>query len=194
MRSTRIRTFYDSIVTMPNSILVTTKCDNYSKRRYRRWKQMVSINYATPPEKISAFCEGIRELLRAHPYTRKDYYQVWLNGFAGSSLDVLVYVFWSTPDWPTELRERHRFMLDIIRLAGDLGIEFAYPFSNRVFTQRRKLGKGSRKDFCNVSSGLDEENQRTKAGNLWSNLQQTTIGVNIFHRLTSLLAQNSAVM
>ena len=127
MRSTRIRTFYDTVVTIPNSILVTTKCNNYSKRRYRRWKQMVSIGYATPPDLIASFCEGIRELLRVHPYTRKDYYQVWLNEFSGSSLDVLVYVFWTAPDWQTELRERHRFMLDIIRLAGDLGVEFAFP-------------------------------------------------------------------
>ena len=88
---------------------------------------MISIAYDTSPEKIAMFCEGIRELLRMHPYTRKDYYQVWLNEFAGSSLDILVYVFWKTPDWPTELRERHRFMLDIIRLAGELGVEFAFP-------------------------------------------------------------------
>jgi len=145
MRSTRIRTFYDSIVTMPNSILVTTKCDNYSKRRYRRWKQMVSIGYGTSPEKISAFCEGIRELLRVHPYTRKDYYQVWLNGFASSSLDVLVYVFWAAPDWPTELRERHRFMLDIIRLAGDLGVEFAYPSRTLYLRNEENWEKGPEK-------------------------------------------------
>ena len=50
---------------------------------------MIGIGYATPPDKNAAFCEGIRELLRVHPYTRKDYYQVWLNGFASSSLDVL---------------------------------------------------------------------------------------------------------
>jgi len=127
MRSTRIRTFYDTVVTIPNATLVSSKCNNYSDRRFRRWKQLISIAYDTPPEKISTFCEGIRELLRIHPYTRKDYYQVWLSEFAGSSLDVLVYVFWKTPDWPTELRERHRFMLDIIRLAGELGVEFAFP-------------------------------------------------------------------
>ncbi len=127
MRSTRVRTFYDTLVTIPNSILVTAKCNNYSKRRYRRWKQMIGVGYATPPEKIAGFCEGIRELLRVHPYTRKDYYQVWLNEFGGSSLNVLVYVFWTAPDWQTELRERHRFMLDIIRLAGELEIEFAFP-------------------------------------------------------------------
>ena len=145
MRSTRIRTFYDTVVTIPNSILVTTKCNNYSKRRYRRWKQMVSIGYATSPEKIAAFCEGIRELLRVHPYTRKDYYQVWLNDFAGSSLDILVYVFWTAPDWQTELRERHRFMLDIIRLAGDLGIEFAFPSRTVYLRKEENWEKGPEK-------------------------------------------------
>ncbi len=29
MRSTRIRTFYDTVVTIPNSILFTSKCNNY---------------------------------------------------------------------------------------------------------------------------------------------------------------------
>ncbi len=127
IRSTRIRTFYDSIVTIPNSILITAKCDNFSRRRFRRWKQHVGLAYNTPPEKIAAFCEGVRELLRDHPYTRKDYYQVWLTEFGSSSLDVLLYVFWSAPDWQTELRERHRLILDIIRLAGTLQVEFAFP-------------------------------------------------------------------
>ena len=101
--------------------------DNYGRRKYRRWKTHVSITYDTPPEKIDAFCEGIRELIRVHPYTRKDYYQVWLHQFAASSFDVLVYVFHEAPDWTTELRERHRLMLDIIRLAKHLGVEFAFP-------------------------------------------------------------------
>lgn len=127
MRSTRIRTFYDSMVTMPNSTIVSTKVDNYGRRRYRRWKETIGIGYDTPPERIASFCEGIRALLLAHPYTRKDYYQVWLHGFGSSSLDVLIYVFWTAPDWQTELRERHRLMLDIIRLAGELKVEFAFP-------------------------------------------------------------------
>ena len=145
MRSTRIRTFYDTVVTIPNSILVTSKCNNYSKRRYRRWKQMVGVGYSTPPEKIASFCEGIRELLRVHPYTRKDYYQVWLNEFAGSSLNILVYVFWTAPDWQTELRERHRFMLDIIRLAGELEIEFAFPTQTLYLRNEENWQQGTNK-------------------------------------------------
>ena len=127
LRSTRVRTFYNSLVTIPNANLITDKVDNYGARRYRRWSTKVGILYGTPPARVDAFCEAIRELVREHPYTRKDYYQVWLNGFGDSALEILVYVFWEAPDWQTELRERHRLMLDMIRIAGELGIDFAFP-------------------------------------------------------------------
>ena len=126
-RSTRIRTFYNSLITLPNAILTTTKIDNMGARRYRRMKTMLGLTYDTAPEKIDAFCEGIRSLIQLHPYMRKDYYQVYFNQYNSASLDILVYVFWETPDWNTELRERHRFLLDILRLAKQLDVEFAYP-------------------------------------------------------------------
>jgi len=127
LRSTRIRTFYNSQVTFPNAGLVRARVDNYGRRRYRRYKTNIDITYSTPPERIEAFCAGIREIILAHPYTRKDYYHVWLNEFGAASLRVLVYMFHETPDWATELRERHRFMLDVIRLAERLHVEFAFP-------------------------------------------------------------------
>ncbi|MBF0587857.1 MAG: mechanosensitive ion channel family protein [Magnetococcales bacterium] len=126
-RSTRIRTFYNSVITVPNSRMVDSHEDNYGARRFRRIKIWLGLTYDTPPEKIEAFCEGVRELIRLHPYTRKDYYHVYFNGFGASSLDVLLYMFLETPDWPTELRERHLLFLDILRLAERLGVEFAFP-------------------------------------------------------------------
>ncbi len=126
-RSTRVRTFYNSLVTVPNANLVRAVVDNYGQRKYRRWKTHVGIQYDTPPEMIVAFTEGIRELVRTHPYTRKDYFQVYLNEFADSSLNILLYIFHEVPDWSTELRERERLFLDIIRLADRLGVRFAFP-------------------------------------------------------------------
>lgn len=126
-RSTRIRTFYNSQVTVPNGNLVRAVVDNFGRRQYRRWSTHLTVTYGTPPEKIEAFCEGIRELIRNHPYTRKDYYQVWLHQFGAHSLDILLYVFFAVPDWNTELRERHRLCVDILRLADRLGVEFAFP-------------------------------------------------------------------
>ncbi|MEO1716363.1 MAG: mechanosensitive ion channel family protein [Planctomycetota bacterium] len=127
LRSTRIRTFYNSQVTVPNAALVRAVVDNYGRRRFRRYKTTLNLTYDTPPDKIEAFCEGIREIVRLHPYTRKDYYHVWINDFGAHSLDILVYVFFECPEWGTELRERHRFILDIIRLANKVGVDFAFP-------------------------------------------------------------------
>jgi MscS family membrane protein len=126
-RSTRIRTFYNSLITLPNANFITNSVDNLGKRRYRRLSTKLGITYQTPADKVEGFCEGIRELVRLHPYMRKDYYQVYFNGYADSALEILVYVFWETPDWNTELREKHRFLLDILRLARQMDIEFAYP-------------------------------------------------------------------
>ncbi|MBV1875187.1 MAG: mechanosensitive ion channel family protein, partial [Cycloclasticus sp.] len=127
LRSTKIRTFYDSLITLPNAIFITAKVDNMGQRRYRRLKCNVALTYDTHPDKIEAFCEGVRELIRLHPYMRKDYFHVYLNSLGASSLDVLIYVFWETPDWSTELRERQRFLLDILRLAKAQQIDMAFP-------------------------------------------------------------------
>jgi MscS family membrane protein len=126
-RSTRIRTFYDSAITVPNRTFISTAVDNMGLRRYRRIKTLLGLTYDTPPEKIEAFCEGIRQIIRTHPYTRRDYYHVYLNGFGASSLDVLLYCFVRTPDWATELREKHRLFADILRLAERLEVSFAFP-------------------------------------------------------------------
>jgi MscS family membrane protein len=146
-RSTRIRTFYNSLITLPNALLTTSKIDNMGARRYRRMRTMLSLTYSTPPEKIDAFCEGVRALVQLHPYMRKDYYHVYFNEYNSASLDILVYVFWQTPDWNTELRERHRFLLDILRLAKQLNVEFAYPTQTLYLKQANDAEPGGSDDF-----------------------------------------------
>ena len=169
-RSTRIRTFYNSVVTVPNSKFITADVDNMGERRYRRLSTKFTIAYDTPPDRIEAFCEGIREIVRQHPYMRKDYYHVYLNGLGDSALEVLVYVFWETPDWGTELRERHRFLLDCLRLAARLGVEYAYPTQTLYVRQdegeqqgeqqaidaARELGATVARDIVGHSTGLGE--------------------------------------
>lgn len=126
-RSTRIRTFYNSQITLPNANLINASVDNYGRRQYRRWRTNLCVQYDTPPDKLVAFTEGVRELIRTHPYTRKDYYQVYCNEFGDSSLNILLYMFFDVPDWNTELRERDRLFVDIVRLADRLGVQFAFP-------------------------------------------------------------------
>jgi len=126
-RSTRIRTFYNSLITVPNRTFISSDVDNMGRRKYRRIKTMLGLAYDTPPEKVEAFCEGVRQIIRTHPYTRKDYYHVYLNELTDSSLNVLLYCFVETPEWATELREKHRLYADILRVADELGVSFSFP-------------------------------------------------------------------
>ena len=126
-RSTRIRTFYNSVVSVPNSSLANSEIDNLGMREFRRLKTILNLTYDTSPEQMEAFVEGIKAIVKANPNFRQDYYEIHFHAFGAHSLDVLVYVFFSVPDWSTELQKRHNFLLEILRLAKALKVEFAFP-------------------------------------------------------------------
>lgn len=126
-RSTRIRTFYNSQVTVPNAVFADAQIDNYGRRRYRRTVTTLNVTYDTTPEQLQAFVEGIRAIILANEYSRKDYYEVHMSGFGSHSLDVMVYFFLEVSNWSLELRERHNIFLEIMRLAQALNVVFAFP-------------------------------------------------------------------
>ncbi len=125
-RSTRIRTFHNSVISVPNGILANMTIDNMGSRQYRRYKTYITITYDTPREKIDEFVEGLRMIVENHPNTRKDSYHVYFNRFGSSSLDILFYIFFAVPTWGEELKARHEVNLEIMRLAEDLKINFAF--------------------------------------------------------------------
>lgn len=127
LRSTRIRTFYDSVISVPNMDMATTAIDNMGQRKHRRILANLGITYGTPTVKIEAFLEGIKNIIKANPYTRKENYHVVFNSFGDFNLDIMIYAFVKVPDWATELVARQNIYLEVIRLAEDLGIEFAFP-------------------------------------------------------------------
>jgi MscS family membrane protein len=124
-RSTRIRTFGNSLVSIPNSRLTTAVLDNMGRRRYRRLKVSLQLAYDTTPERLEAYCEGLRELIRRQPYTRKDWYHVYLYQFTDKALEVLCECFLECPDSAMELRERHRLLVATMELASRIGVSFA---------------------------------------------------------------------
>ncbi len=126
-RSTRIRTFYNSLISVPNSVLANANIDNMGRREYRRIKAHFGVTYDTPPERLEAFIEGIKNIVKANPFTRKDYFHVVFNSYGDFSLEVMLYCFLKVPDWSTELVERQNIYLEIHRLAHELNVEFAFP-------------------------------------------------------------------
>lgn len=127
LRSTRIRTFYDSQVVIPNSALLSDNVDNFGRRRARRLRAILCVKHETPAEQLEAFVTALRDLFAAQPGALKDHSHIVLNGFAQGSITVLIYVFFETSDWAREMEARHRFILEIKQLADRMGIAFAFP-------------------------------------------------------------------
>ncbi|CAN0285517.1 unnamed protein product, partial [Chrysoparadoxa australica] len=88
-RSSRIRTFRNSLMYVPNSKLADSTVDNHGLRQYRRFYTQIALTYDTPPELIQTFIEGLRKIVENHPDTRKDYFHVYLNYMAAFSLNVM---------------------------------------------------------------------------------------------------------
>lgn len=126
-RSTRIRTFRNSLVYIPNAKLADTTIDNHGLRNYRRFYTKISLTYDTPPELIEVFVEGLKELVHKHPKTVKDKMEIHFNEMADFSLNIMFYIFFEVPTWSEELKARDEILLGILRLAESIGVNFAFP-------------------------------------------------------------------
>lgn len=127
IRSTTIRTFSDSLLTVPNGRLMDVTIDNMDLRRYRRFQTYLSIVYGTPVEMLEAYVQGIEKLVQKHDFIRKDVYYVYINNLADSSIQIFIRLWFNSKTWAEELKHRHILIKDILELARTLGVEFAFP-------------------------------------------------------------------
>lgn len=125
-RSTRVRTFYNSLVTIPNSQITNANVDNFGLRPRRRIKMTLGLTYDTPPDKVQAYVEGVRAILAAHPFVQRTY-EVHLYNLGDSSIQILVYYHVVTPGWHEELVARAQNIQEFMRLADELEVSFAFP-------------------------------------------------------------------
>ncbi|WP_304516422.1 mechanosensitive ion channel family protein [Cecembia rubra] len=141
-RSTRVRTFRNSVMYIPNGKIADATIDNHGLRQYRRFYTTLTITYDTPPDLIEAFVEGLRKIVENHPNTRKDLYNIYFNSLSTYSQDIMFYIFFQVPTWQEELRCRHEILVQIIRLAKGLGVRFAFPTQTvhmESFPEKRTL-------------------------------------------------------
>ncbi len=132
-RSTRVRTFYNSLVTIPNSQITNANVDNLGLRPRRRIKLTLGLTYDTPTDKVQAYVEGIRAILASHPAVQRSY-EVHFYNMGSSALEILVYYHVLTPDWHEELVARSQNLMEFMRLAERLSVSFAFP-STSVYVE-----------------------------------------------------------
>ena len=126
-RSTRIRTFYNSLVSIPSNHLVNSTVDNMAMRKLRAVRTVLHLSYTTPAEKVERFVEAIRQLIEDNPHTYKKWYRIRFDDFGEYGLHVLVNFLLDVPDTEIEQVERQHLMLELLKLAEGMDIEFAIP-------------------------------------------------------------------
>lgn len=135
LRVTRIRTFENSLITVPNSSLTTTPIENWSRMRKRRLKLTIGVTYDSTPAQLRAGVEAIREVLRSDERISQDFVLVNFTDFGPSSLDIFVYAFTLTTRWDEYMQIREELLLEFMRRFEQLGLSFAFP-SQSLYIER----------------------------------------------------------
>jgi MscS family membrane protein len=150
-RSTIVRAADTSIYQIPNSKLSEIVINNKGLRLFRRYNTNLGVRYDTPPVLIEAFVKGVREIIIAHPETRSDSYNVEFTGFGDSALLIMVNVYFKSLAWGVEQSSKHRLHMAIVKLAKELGVEFAFPSTTVTIEQFPE------KKSLNLKYNLDQE-------------------------------------
>ncbi len=120
LRSTRIRTFEDSMITLPNSNLIKASVENFGARRFRRQKLSVRFAYDSSPAAIQGFIDTLRAYLE-DPATgaMEGRSVVHMNDLTETSIGVLVQCFFEVESYAEELVLREKLMQRILLAARE---------------------------------------------------------------------------
>lgn len=126
-RSSKIKTFYDSVVTIPNSVLTAANIDNMGKRKSRRTRVYLGLECGTDPDQMEKFIEGVKKVLLNNSSVKKDYFQVYFTELGASDLKIIMNFFLLVNSWESELKEKQNIFMGVLKLAKELKINFAFP-------------------------------------------------------------------
>ena len=149
MRTTRIRTFANAMITVPNAQLANMAILNWSKRVIgRRIKMSIGITYSSKMSDIENLVIDIKEMLLSHPQIAtsklnidkkpyllkkedligiKNNILVYIDEYANSSINILVYCFSKSPDWEDWLETKQDVIIKISQLVEKNNCSFAFP-------------------------------------------------------------------
>lgn len=126
-RSTKIRMFDKTVMTVPNGKLAAETIKNWSQMPKRRIKMTLGLSYDTNAAQMREALKAIEKVLKEDEGVDQDYMLVQFTDFGPSSLDVFLYYFSSSTVWKEYLDTRERVNLKIMDEMNRLGLEFAFP-------------------------------------------------------------------
>lgn len=125
LRSTKIRTFEDSVITLPNSNLIKAAVENFGARRHRRQKFTLRFLHDSDGERVQGFADALRNYLQTQPGVIADKTIVELNEITELWIGVLVICFLETDSSADEMRIRSHIMAEVLSLARLSSLRFS---------------------------------------------------------------------
>ena len=136
MRTTKIRSFRKSLITVPNQIVANNPIENFSRRGTRRIKMRIGLTYSTSSEQINKIIEEIKYMLHSHKYiSQKEMLLVNFESFGDSALNIFIYTFTSTSNWEKYLDIREDIHLKIMEIVEFNDSSFAFP-SQSIYVEQ----------------------------------------------------------
>ncbi len=161
-RSTRVRQTDGSLVTIPNSDIVSNSVTNISMRPFIRRAINVTVACDTPVTKMNQAVKMIRDLLASpefgpsvtNPTDPTDNPpRVYFTDFNADSLNIAVYYcFRPSTDYWRYMEFSERFNLALLRELERLGVEIAFPTRTLYLA-----GDPKRKLSINISTPTNEQ-------------------------------------
>jgi MscS family membrane protein len=127
LRSTRVRTFAKTVVSIPNAALANATVENHSLMPKRRIKFTLGVTYDATVAQVESLVANIEAYLHGNPDIDQEFMLVKFTEFNTSSLDLFVYCFTVTTDWTKHLAVRQEVNLKIMHMVEEMGMEIAFP-------------------------------------------------------------------
>ncbi len=126
-RSTRIRTFYNSIITIPNSTMAKEKIDNMSSRESARIRHTIGLTYDTKVDQLKAYMQSLTDYLNSHPDILKEGMVVKFVNMGDFSLQIYVQFYIQASAMPRERDIQEDFLFFAMEIAEGMKLDFAFP-------------------------------------------------------------------
>jgi len=145
IRTTKIRSFEKSLITVPNQIIANHPIENFSRRGVRRIKISIGLTYDTNSIQMKNIVKEIKIMLQHHKdIAHEEPLLVNFESFGDSSLSIFIYAFTATADWESYLQIREDIHLKIMKIVENNQASFAFP-SQSIYIEnfpQSKISKG----------------------------------------------------
>lgn len=129
-RSTLIRKFDSTPISIPNYVFSDTSIVNFSDRKYRRIKWIIGLTYDTSVKQLKDICHDIDSSIRLNnDFIVNEAFRLYVKveKFNDSSIDILINTFTNTNDWDKYLKIREGLVFIIKEIVEKNQTSFAFP-------------------------------------------------------------------